>query len=540
MHSMLLQSSGEVGIASTVTAGSSLRCSLVVPARVHSRRVARVIGVVVGTLSLVVAAAMLGACTSSTAAQDSSTSTAPPLPPAPAPSPVVWTACPSQNNLQCGSVSVPVNYRHPDGPSIQIALTREPAMDPAKRIGTLLFNPGGPGESGNQILPVILNLLPTEITQRFDVVSFDPRGTGASNPLDCGTNASAISSLLPVPTAPNQPLPGAAAFTAMAQACEQQYPSFLSEVNSTNTARDMDRIRIALGQQQISYYGLSYGTELGTVYASLFPHRLRAMVLDGAVDVNASLATQAADEAPAIDRSLQHFFTTCAADPSCPLQPDPQAKFEALTASLTAHPLPAPGNGDNYPVTVGDLDTATLLYLSAPKLTELYPLALADAIQGNGAPLRELALELDQDLDGVSLIDAQWAITCNDAASHPDALAAGAQARSLQARYPLLGGYAVTYNLGGCVAWPRALQPVVDLHPTGTPPILVIGNTGDPNTPLVGSLRLAADIPSAVQVTWDGWGHTWLLNGSQDDCMQTIVNRYLLDGHLPPRGTTCR
>jgi hypothetical protein len=191
-------------------------------------------------------------------------------------------------------------------------------------------------------------------------------------------------------------------------------------------------------------------------------------------------------------------------------------------------------------VTVGDLDMATLFVLSVPSSTVPYLQALTSARAGDGAPLRTLALGFEEDIDGTPLVDAEWAISCNDAAVHPDATAAGAQARALAARYPLLGAYAVTYQLAGCVAWPPATRPVTGVHPTGTPPVLVIGNTGDPNTPLVGAQHLAAAYPDASQLTWQGWGHTWLLNGSTDRCMQRAVTGYLVGGTLPPAGTTCR
>lgn len=453
---------------------------------------------------------------------------------------IAWTACPNDGGLQCGSVTVPLEYAHPSGSTISLAVARKPAADPAHRIGVLLFNPGGPGESGNQILPVVLGLLPPVVVSRFDIVSFDPRGTGASDPLQCGTSPSAVTSVLPVPSRPGQPLPGTSVFAAMAQACTDRHPDLAASLTSDTTARDMDRIRAALGAKQISYLGLSYGTVLGTVYADLFPHRLRSMVLDGGVDVNASLATQAADQAPAAERSLQHYLASCAAAPSCPLGADPTATFTSLRSQLEAHPLPAPGDGDDHPVTVGDLDTATLLALSAPAFTPSYPIALLDALHGDGTPLRQLALELDEDISGAPLVDASWAITCNDFASHLKPRAAGAEARTLAARYPLIGGYAVTYNLGGCVTWPKSPDVLSHLHPDHVPPVLLIGNVGDPNTPLVGTRHLAGDFAASTLVTWDGWGHTWLLNGSSDGCMVDVVDGYLIHQHLPKPGTQCR
>ncbi len=481
-------------------------------------------------------------CTTSTDASSSRPATpiATPVPvPLPAPPPVTWTPCPSNPAIQCGTVSVPIDYRHPADGSLDLAVTRAPSLDGFDRDGTLLFNPGGPGESGNQILPVLLDFFPAGIRQEYNIVTFDPRGTGASDPLQCGTSPSKVTSVLPVPAGPGRPLPGTPVFTAMARACATKEAALTPFVNTVDTARDMDRIRQALGLTTISYYGLSYGTALGTVYADLFPHRLAAMVLDGAVDVNASLTEQADEQAPAAEQSLDHLFATCTPSSACPLGRDPRGFFRNLAASLTRHPLPAPGHGDTVPVTVGDLDTATLFDLSVPGFTPSYETALVAARSGNGAPLRSLALEFATDVDGTPLVDPQWAITCNDAAVRPGPGAAGNQARDLHRRYPLIGAYAVTSTLGGCVAWPAARQPVVDVHPRGTPPVLVIGNTGDPATPLIGARHLAAVFPAASVAVWKGWGHTWLLSGSGDECMQHVVTAYLIDGELPTPNTRC-
>jgi pimeloyl-ACP methyl ester carboxylesterase len=455
------------------------------------------------------------------------------------PSPLAWSTCTADPALQCGSVRVPLDYDDPRGPWLSVAVTRAPALDPSRRIGTLVFNPGGPGESGVELLPVVLGAFPAAVRQRFDLVSFDPRGTGASQRLDCGTSTSGATSQLPVPARPRRPLPATAFFTTMARSCHAGHPQLTASLDSTTTARDMDRIRQAMGLSTISYYGMSYGTVLGSVYAGLFPHRLRALVLDGAVDVNASLPVQAAEQAPAAEASVVHVLSDCGGESPCPLGADPEAAYTALAASLTAHPLPAPGDGDDVPVTVGDLDAATLFAVTVPSITDGYLTALASARAGDGSGLRRLALDLVTDVDGTSLVDPQWAIACNDAPAHPGPRAAGALARSLAARDPLIGGYVANYTLAGCVAWPAGRRPVRDVHPTGAPPTLVIGNTGDPNTPLVAARHLAAAYPSASQLTWDGWGHTWLLSGAGDACMQQRVAAYLVARTLPPPRTVC-
>jgi hypothetical protein len=194
--------------------------------------------------------------------------------------------------------------------------------------------------------------------------------------------------------------------------------------------------------------------------------------------------------------------------------------------------------GDTTPVTVGDLSTATLLYLSAPQFTPGYFPALAAAESGNGAPLRAVALGLEDDINGASLVGPLWTITCSDVAAHLDARATQALARSLAARDPLGGAEAVSNYLIGCAGWGASPQPVARLSPRGAPAPLVIGNVGDPNTPYVVAPKLAAAIGGRL-VTYDGYGHTWLLNGSKSACMQRIVTSYVAGGILPLEGIRC-
>jgi pimeloyl-ACP methyl ester carboxylesterase len=472
-------------------------------------------------------------------ATDGTVASATTSPPAGPVAPIAWTPCANDPGYQCGTVRVPVDYDHPAGRSLSLAVIEKPATAPVGQPGVLLFNPGGPGESGVQILPVLASLVPATVAARFDLVSFDERGTGASDRLACGPSPAAAASVVPVPAKTGGPLPAASTYRTMAANCRARYPALFADVDTTAAARDMDRIRQALGVAQIDYWGLSYGTVLGSTYARLFPDRVRAMILDGAVDATQSLTTQAAQEAPAIEQSLDHFFTTCAAETTCPLGPDPAAYYDRVASALTAHPLPAPGGGDDVPVTVGDLDAATLFYLSVPTFGGSFPTAVVAAAGGNGAPLRALSLAFEQDLDGTSLVGPQWTYACNDATERPAPVTAGRLARSLTERYGQLGGYAVTYDLGACVAWPAATDPVTAVAVHGGPPILVIGNTGDPNTPHAGAVALAGALGTGHLVTWDGWGHTWLLNGSTDPCMQQVVDGYLETRTVPAAGTTC-
>jgi pimeloyl-ACP methyl ester carboxylesterase len=300
----------------------------------------------------------------------------------------------------------------------------------------------------------------------------------------------------------------------------------------------MNTLRLALGADRINYYGLSYGTVLGSVYRQLYPNHVRSMVLDGAVDANLSLPTDATLEAPAIQTALEHALSDCPTTAGCALGSNPVGSYQRLAAQLARAPLPAPGDGDDTPVTVGDLMTATLLYLSAPTLTPGYFAALEAATAGNGAPLRSVALGLETDLNGNSLVGALWSITCNDAVAHPNAASTASLARTLGARFPLGGAEAVANNLIGCPGWSSSTGAIAHLVPIRSQPPLIIGNTYDPNTPYAVARRLAPAVGGRL-VTYVGYGHSWLLNGSANICMQDVVSSYLIDGVLPAPGTRC-
>jgi pimeloyl-ACP methyl ester carboxylesterase len=445
------------------------------------------------------------------------------------PSAISWSACPKVSGYLCGSLQVPLDYGRPSSGSLPLAVIEHPVPNSK---GVIVFNPGGPGESGVLILPILAALVPASVRTQFTLVSFDERGTGSSDPLLCG----------PSPAAAGSAVAGSVAaiktFAGLDRSCRSRYPKLFPTVDTTTSARDMNSLRQALGVDRINYYGVSYGTVLGSVYRQLFPNHVRSMVLDGAVNANLSLPTDARLEAPAIQTALEHALSNCPVISDCALGSNPVDSFERLAARLSKTPLAAPGDGDNNPVTVGDLMTATLLYLSAPTFTPGYFPALSAAAAGNGAPLRSVALGLETDLNGSSLVGALWGITCNDAAAHPNGASTASLARTLAARFPLGGAEAVANNLIGCPGWTDSAEAVAHLTSLRSQPPLIIGNTYDPNTPYAAARRLAATVGGRL-VTYVGYGHSWLLNGSANVCMQDVVSTYLIRNSLPAPHTHC-
>jgi pimeloyl-ACP methyl ester carboxylesterase len=241
---------------------------------------------------------------------------------------ITWTPCPKVAGYECGTLSVPLDYAHPSKGTVPLAVMERPVPNSE---GVIVFNPGGPGESGDLILPILANLMPETLQQHFSFVSFDERGTGASEPLLCGPTATAASSAVAGTAAASR------TFAGLRPSCAAKYPALFPSVNTTTSARDMDEVRAALGVPRIDYYGLSYGTALGSVYAQLFPHRVGAMVLDGAVDLNLSLVTDAAADADAIERALPHELQTCTAQPGCPLGTDPVGVYEKVQERRRHH-----------------------------------------------------------------------------------------------------------------------------------------------------------------------------------------------------------
>ncbi len=253
---------------------------------------------------------------------------------------IAWSPCPKATGYLCGSLQVPIDYARPSRGSLSLAVIEHPVPDSK---GVIVFNPGGPGESGVLILPILASFVPTSVRSQFTLVSFDERGTGSSDPLLCGPSPAAASSVVPGTLAATH------TFSGLDRSCRSRYPKLFPTVDTTTSARDMNSLRSALGVGRINYYGLSYGTVLGSVYRQLFPNNVRSMVLDGAVDANLSLPTDATLEAPAIQTALEHALSNCAVTSGCILGSNPVGSFEHLAAQLTRTPLPAPGEWRQHP-----------------------------------------------------------------------------------------------------------------------------------------------------------------------------------------------
>jgi pimeloyl-ACP methyl ester carboxylesterase len=419
-----------------------------------------------------------------------------------------------------------------------MAIDRHPAT--GAKIGSLLINPGGPGASGVDALAELVPRMPANLLSAFDVVGFDPPGVARTAPITC-LDSAALNQYFHVDPAPVTPAGFQAAVAAdrtFAAGCEAHSGAELPYVGTADAARDMDVLRAALGDSKLSYLGLSYGTLLGATYAGLFPTHVRAMVLDGALDPALPTIPQLNEQAVSIEGELQQFFAACAAQPSCPWKPagSPTAAYEALIAKVRAKPLPARGTSR----TVGPSE---LLYGTAVTLYSTSTWSdLANALQAASAGDGTGFLELFDSYTGrasngtySNLFEANAAVNCLDAPA-PSLAALSAAAPAAAVAAPIFG----VLNLdseAGCSVWPLpATGRIGPIRAAGSPPIVVVGSTGDPVTPYSWAQSLSRQLADGVLLTRVGSGHTAYLNSS---CIRTQVGRYLIGLAPPPAGTRC-
>jgi pimeloyl-ACP methyl ester carboxylesterase len=458
-----------------------------------------------------------------------------------------WQPC--DNGFQCARLLVPFDYAHPGGQRFSLPVIKLAATGPGQRVGPLVINPGGPGGSGVQYALAARSEFPPALLARFDIVGFDPRGVADSEPaLACMTGPELDTYLgtdeMPANTAGLAPIVAQARLYA--QRCEQNSKALLPYVGTENAARDMDVLRAALGQSQLTYLGKSYGTYLGAWYAQLFPHRVRALVLDGAVDPDAPSLRADITQAEGFTVAFRSFAAWCLAAAGCPLGEGVSpgsvktaaARLQAMIVRANSVPLASRlGTGQ---VADGALllnGVAAALYSKStwPALRA----GLARAFDGDGTVLVQLAnLLLQRNADGTysNLVDADTAISCVDR-PWPRSLAAWqAQAAAAGRAAPLFGPPNVWGNLP-CAYWPVPSAPLPAITAAGAPPILVVGTTRDPATPYRSARALAADLTSGVLLGWNGDGHTAYGEGSS--CVDTIVNAYLISLKVPRSGTFC-
>ena len=454
-----------------------------------------------------------------------------------------WQPC--QHGFQCARLLVPFDYRRPAWRRFSLPVIRLPASDPARRIGSLVLNPGGPGGSGIQYALAARSVVSPALRARFDVVGFDPRGVGQSVPaIHCLTGPE-LDTYLKTNDDPATAAQLATVVTQsklFAQGCERRSGALLPYVGTRDAARDMDVLRAALGDAKLTYLGKSYGTYLGAWYAQEFPSHVRAMVLDGAVNPGQSGLSMNAVQAKGFEVALRSFTANCLALAGCPLGHGTVAagigKLQGLLDRTASKPLVSlvPGQPASAPLLL--LGVAAALYTKS--YWQYLRAGLTGAFAGNSSLLVELAdLLVERSANGTysNLVDAETAVDCLDR-PWPRSLAAWRSAASAAQQAAPQFGAALMWGSLPCAYWPVPAPPATPLHAKGAPPILVIGTTRDPATPFQQAQALARELSPGVLLAWNGDGHTAYRMGST--CIDNAVDKYLITLAPPRNGTLCQ
>ncbi len=470
-------------------------------------------------------------------------SPAPTAPGAPTPpSPLTWSACrgaAGPAGFQCATVMVPRDPSRPGGAQIRMAIDRHPAT--GRKIGSLLVNPGGPGVSGVDFLPGLVAETPASVLASFDIVGFDPPGVARTAPITCedGPGLDRYWSTDPAPPTPSGFAALVAADRTFAAGCQARDGAELPYVSTVDSARDMDVLRAALGDAKLTYLGFSYGSLLGATYANLSPTHVRAMVLDGVLDPALPDITAIDQQSEALDAQLQAFFAACTgAGAVCAWHPagNPTATFEGLVDWVRANPLPARGTNRRVGPAAVLWGTAATLYSPSnwPQLAQ----ALEAASRGDGTGFLALSdAYIGRHGNGTydNLFEALAAVNCLE--TPPLSLAAiQADAPQIQRDAPVFGLFDL-YGEIQCAVWPvPATGTTGPIRATGSPPIVVVGSTGDPVTPYSWAQSLSRELSSGVLLTRVGEGHTAYLSSA---CIRTEVDRYLISLTVPASGSRC-
>ncbi|WP_263550786.1 alpha/beta hydrolase [Geodermatophilus sp. YIM 151500] len=486
-----------------------------------------------------------------------------PAAPSPAPSTatvpdLAWVDCglteeATAAGVQCATAGLPLDHDDPDGEQVQIAVAKAPATAPDQRIGSLFFNFGGPGAPSVYYLQRAGAGFLSGLNERFDLVAFDPRGTGQSTPgIDCGVDQETTgiySSPFPTPLDIDVD-----AYMTKVQtyvdACLESNGPILEHVSTANVARDLDLLRAAVGDEKLSYLGFSYGTFLGATYAALFPENHRALVLDGPIDAEGYIndpLSNLAEQTAGFELALSRFFEACAADQEACSGfggESPSQAYDALVAAADAEPLPADGYEPNpEPVSGDSIRTATSSLLYAERAWGALAAALVEAAAGDGSSIRAIVdASYGREEDGTysNALDLYFAIGASEQ-RYPKGdvdvyLDRGSESWASFPHFWRNSGYAeLNYGL-----WPvhdeDSYAGPFTVDPAAPAP-LVVNTTYDPATPYPGGLRLVADLGNARLLTMDGDGHT--AYGGKSTCVDAAVEDYLVELALPEPGTVC-
>lgn len=451
-----------------------------------------------------------------------------------------WREC--RATMQCAQLTVPLDYAHPGRKTIELSVLKVPATGGDQRIGSLVVNPGGPGGSGVDYAADAPSYFGLEVRAAFDIVGFDPRGVGASTPIDCLPD-SALDEYVasdPDPDDPAEARRSDRLLRRFGRGCLSRSGDLTRHVSTEEAARDIDILRSALGESRLAYFGASYGTFLGATYADLFPADVGRMVLDGAVDPSLTTVESSLVQAHGFEVALRAYVGACVERGGCFLGSSVDAgtqRIRMLLDELDATPI----NGDG---TRQLTEGWAVLGIWAPLYNQDYwrllDVALKAALDGNGGPLLTFAdAYVGRGPSGYvdNSTEALYAVNCLDHDDAPSKARAARLVDRFEEASPTFGRIFAS-GLPGCNSWPvHTGKGPVTLTADGAAPIVVVGTSRDPATPLAWSRALADQLSSGVLVTRDGDGHTGYHAGNQ--CVDDTVEKYLVSGVVPSADVTC-
>jgi len=453
-------------------------------------------------------------------------------------------ALPIPSGAQCGKIAVPVDYDNPEAGTATLALIRFPAT--GDRIGSLIINPGGPGESGIEAAAGLFEGMPASVRERFDLVGFDPRGVASSTPaLWCNSDADndRIRAEPQVDYSPAGVENIESDTKQFVQRCvDKMGTEFLANIGTASVAKDLDMLRNAVGDDKLNYLGYSYGTRIGAAYAEAYPDKVRAMILDGAVDPNADPIQADIDQAKAFQEAFNDFAADCAKDVGCPLGSDPAkavAMYRDLVDPLVNKPMPT---RDPRGLSYNDAIVGTIMALYSPNLWRHLKQGLTEMTRGRGDTMLALAdmyMRRDEQGHYTNATDARIAVNCVDQPPITDRAKVVEEDRRLREVAPFMsyGEFTGHAPMSTCAFWP--VPPTSTPHQVsadGLPPVLVVSSTGDPATPYQAGVDLAKQLGGAL-LTFTGTQHTVVFQGEK--CVDDYAAAYLVDLKLPAPGATC-
>ena len=462
------------------------------------------------------------------------------------PAAISWVACGTQ--LECARVAVPLDWARHAGRTITLSVIRHLASHPAQRIGSLFVNPGGPGDSGVSAVAEQGGALDAITGGRFDIVGWDPRGSGGSTPVSCFASSAEREAFwqgMPVPTTRQDEQRYLAKSVALAQRCGARNGDLLAHISTADTARDLDYLRGLVGDSRLTFLGESTGSFLGETYANLFPHRVRAMALDGVEDpvsYAADLATLLASVLTATDQVFHEFLALCerVGPASCALagHGPVEKRVETMLRQLRHHPIPAPSAQPPGELTYGEALTILKLEMLPHPVVWRDAAGMIDAMVQGDASAAETIARGDATESFHRSFEQNTALLCADSPARQNAQQWPQVVHRLEG-VSRIGGPVMGWLEAACAAWPtRSADRYTGPWNAATAnPILLIGTRFDPTTPLANAQVTERRLGNAVLLTHDGYGH--VSQADPSTCVMQALGRYFTGLTTPARGTTC-